>query len=177
MSISHETLEKIRKQLHEAKNIGGSVPNDLYSHLTEVFNRIMMYHQADAYEKFEEISTLVKRTHLNFADPKHDFEVNASAAAKSAEDKAREAWIRKSKNLLNEVSEIVEADSMYENTVTANVRSTTWCSTETMVCSEKGRSTLFLTSRKRLKCLSGLESHSARKKHTNWANPLKDSQS
>lgn len=106
MSISHETLEKIRKQLHEAKNIGGSVPNDLYSHLTEVFNRIMMYHPSDAYEKFEEISTLVKRTHLNFADPKHDFEVNASAAAKSAEDRAREAWIRKSKNLLNEVSEI-----------------------------------------------------------------------
>ena len=44
MSISHETLEKIRKQLHAAKNIGGSVPNDLYSHLTEVFNRIMMHH-------------------------------------------------------------------------------------------------------------------------------------
>jgi len=106
MSISQETLDKIRKQLHEAKNIGGSVPNDLYSHLTEVFNRIMMYHQHDAYDKFEEISALVKRTHLNFADPKHDFEVNASASAKTDKTKDREAWIRKSRNLLNEVSEI-----------------------------------------------------------------------
>jgi hypothetical protein len=46
--------------------VGGSVPNDLYSHLTEVFNRIMKHHASDAYDKFEEISTLVKRTHLNF---------------------------------------------------------------------------------------------------------------
>jgi len=104
MSINPETLEKIRSQLHESKNVGGSVPNDLYSHLTEVFNRIMLHHSTDAYEKFEEISTLVKRTHLNFADPKHDFEVNGAAAAKSASDVARDAWIVKSKNLINEVS-------------------------------------------------------------------------
>jgi hypothetical protein len=64
----------------------------------------MMHHQTDAFDKFEEISTLVKRTHLNFSDPKHDFEVNASAAAKSADDRSRDAWIRKSKNLINEVS-------------------------------------------------------------------------
>jgi len=36
----------------------------------------MQYHQKDAYEKFEEISTLVKRTHLNFNDPKTDRELN-----------------------------------------------------------------------------------------------------
>jgi len=61
---------------------------------------------------------------LNFADPKHDFEVNASATAKSDKLKDREAWIRKSKNLLNEVSEIDWGLKLYvyENTVTANAR-------------------------------------------------------
>lgn len=61
---------------------------------------------------------------MNFADPKHDFEVNASAAAKSDKLKDREAWIRKSKNLLNEVSEIDWGLKLYvyENTVTANAR-------------------------------------------------------
>ncbi len=83
MSISIETLDKIRDQLRQAQNVGGSVPQDLYSHLTEVFNRIMLYHKTDAFDKFEEISALVKKTHLSFKDPKRDFEVNAHAAAKS----------------------------------------------------------------------------------------------
>ena len=104
MSITPETLDRIRDQLHAAKQVGGSVPNDLYSHLTEVFNRIMLHHSTDAYDKFEEISTLVKTTHLNFADPKYDFEVNTNAAARSAADDERNAWIVKSRNLFNEVS-------------------------------------------------------------------------
>ena len=104
MSISPETLQKIRDQLQTAKKVGGAVPSDLYQHLTEVFNRIMMHHPEDAYEKFEEISTLVKKTHLSFADPKHDFEINAAQASRSQEDVARDAWIQKSRNLLAEVS-------------------------------------------------------------------------
>lgn len=64
----------------------------------------MANHASDAYEKFEEISTLVKRTHLNFSDPKHDFEVNGAPAACSAEAQALKTWISKSKNLINEVS-------------------------------------------------------------------------
>ena len=79
MSISVETLDKIREQLREAKQVGGAVPQDLYSHLTEVFNRIMLHHQSDAFDKFEEISALVKKTHLSFKDPKRDFEVNGQA--------------------------------------------------------------------------------------------------
>jgi hypothetical protein len=42
MSVSSETLEKIRAQLHEVNNSGSQ--NNLYSHLTEVFNRIIEYH-------------------------------------------------------------------------------------------------------------------------------------
>lgn len=61
-----------------------------------------MYHPHDAYDRFEEISALVKKTHLEFKDPRHDYEVNAThAAAKKTE---RDEWIIKSKNLLDEVS-------------------------------------------------------------------------
>lgn len=106
MSISVETLDKIREQLREAKNVGGSVPQDLYSHLTEVFNRIMLHHQSDAFDKFEEISALVKRTHISFKDPKRDFEVNAHSAAQNHAEVERQRWIEKSKNLLNEVKQL-----------------------------------------------------------------------
>lgn len=106
MSLSVETLDKIREQLREAKDVGGSVPQDLYSHLTEVFNRIMLHHQSDAFNKFEEISALVKKTHLSFRDPKRDFEVNASAGAQSIDEQERCHWIQKSKNLLNEINDL-----------------------------------------------------------------------
>jgi hypothetical protein len=49
----------------------------LYSHLTEVFTRIEQYHQKDAFDKFEEVSALIKKTHLNFDDPKPDFKLNS----------------------------------------------------------------------------------------------------
>lgn len=104
MSISSETLSKIKAQLHAATHTDGSVPHDLYSHLTEVLGRIMQYHQKDAYEKFEEISTLVKRTHLNFNDPKTDKELNSQNQKQRDQKDARLEWIKKSKDLLNEVS-------------------------------------------------------------------------
>ena len=104
MSVNAETLERIKTQLRESVDIGNHVPQDLYSHLTEVFNRILLHHPYDAYDKFEEISALVKKTHLKFQDPKFDYEVNAehAPAAKSAKD----IWVQKSKNLLNEVSKL-----------------------------------------------------------------------
>lgn len=109
MSISVETLDKIREQLREAKDVGGSVSQDLYSHLTEVFNRIMLHHQSDAYDKFEEISALVKRTHLSFKDPKRDFEVNAQSGARTHAEIERCRWIEKSCNLLDEINDLASA--------------------------------------------------------------------
>ena len=107
MSISSETLEKIRNQLREATTTGGSFEHDLYTHLTEVFNRIVEYHAGgDAYEKFEEISALVKRTRLNFNDPKRDFELKSTSNQNSV-DKSRLNWIQKSRNLINEVRRVV----------------------------------------------------------------------
>lgn len=80
MSVSLETLEKLKNELKEVKDLGTPIKADLYSHLTEVFNRIMLHHPNDAYDKFEDISALVKRTNFKISDPKFDVEVNDSAA-------------------------------------------------------------------------------------------------
>jgi transcriptional regulatory protein LevR len=60
MSVSLETLERIKGQLKEEIGCGNNVNLDLYTHLTEVFNRIMLHNPQDAYHKFEEISHLIK---------------------------------------------------------------------------------------------------------------------
>lgn len=75
---SQATLQRIRDHLQASKDIGGNVPQDLYSHLTEVFNRILLHHSDDAFDKFEEISALVKSTNLKVKDPRLDSEVNAA---------------------------------------------------------------------------------------------------
>ena len=41
MSVGFETLEKLKKELKQAKDLGMPIKTDLYSHLIEVFNRIM----------------------------------------------------------------------------------------------------------------------------------------
>jgi len=84
MSVDSKTLERIKAQLREAQATGGNVQQDLYGHLTEVFNRVIMNHPTDAYDKFEEISALVKQTHLKFKDPSKDSEVNAAHAQQKA---------------------------------------------------------------------------------------------
>ena len=38
------------------------VSTSLYEHLTELFNRLSLHHQAEAWENFEQISGLVKRS-------------------------------------------------------------------------------------------------------------------
>lgn len=91
MSINEATLERIRSQLREARDIGGNVPQDLYTHLTEVFNRVLLHHADNAYDRFEEISALVKQTDLKFKDPKNDFELNAAMGARTVSE--RDQWV------------------------------------------------------------------------------------
>lgn len=76
MSVSIDTLERIKTQLRQARDNGSTIKMDLYTHLTEVFNRIMLNHPYDAYDKFEEISLLVKQTNLKIKNPMYDHEVN-----------------------------------------------------------------------------------------------------
>ena len=77
MSVSLDTLERIKAQLKEVHDLGNNVNLDLYQHLVEVFNRIMLHHPSDAFEKFEEISHLIKQTHLKIRDPAFDYEINS----------------------------------------------------------------------------------------------------
>ena len=102
MSVNQETFERIKHQLKTAKDTGSTVKQDLYSHLTEVFNRIMLYHPYDAYDKFEEISALVKQTHLKIKDPMFDHELNKLQSGSQCNQEKAE-WILKSKNLICEV--------------------------------------------------------------------------
>ena len=44
MSVSLNTLEKLKSQLQQIKDLGTPIKSDLYTHLTEVFNRIMLHH-------------------------------------------------------------------------------------------------------------------------------------
>ena len=74
--MSLEILERIKSQLKQARASGSPVSQDLFSHLTEVFNRIMLNHPYDAFDKFEEISQLVKETSLKIKNPLPDSEVN-----------------------------------------------------------------------------------------------------
>jgi hypothetical protein len=60
MSVSIETLEKLKAHLRQSKQIGQPISQDLYSHLIEVFNRIILHHPNDGFDKFEEVSALVK---------------------------------------------------------------------------------------------------------------------
>jgi len=101
MSVNTETLERIKMQLREAKDVGGKVPQDLYTHLTEVFNRILSHNPSSGFDDFEEISALVKQTHLKFQDPKLDVQINMPEKPRAAT--AKDIWMEKSRNLINEV--------------------------------------------------------------------------
>lgn len=70
MSFDSEAFESIRLKMGEAKT--DDQQNDLYIHLTKVFDRIQSHNKFDAYSKFEQISQLIKLTNLNIKDPKPD---------------------------------------------------------------------------------------------------------
>lgn len=83
------------------------IKTDMYSHLTEVFNRMMLHHPTDAYEKFEEISALVKQTNFKIRDPRQDFDVNKQAGAVTNQEMLD--FIDKFLNLLKETPDLVSA--------------------------------------------------------------------
>ena len=67
-----------------------------------------MYHHEDAFDKFDEISVLVKQTNLKFKDPKVDADLRQSPAAAQAVTE-RQKWVQSSKNLLSDVNDLVSA--------------------------------------------------------------------
>lgn len=81
MSVNLETLEKLKVQLKAVKDLGTPIKSDLYSHLFEVFNRIILHHQKDGFDKFEDISAFVKYHNFKISDPAADLDVNGQAQA------------------------------------------------------------------------------------------------
>lgn len=78
MDVSaNQSLESIKSELKKSKDLGENISTDLYSHLCEVFTRIMLHHPYDGFDKFEEISVLVKKTNMKNLDPKFDYELNS----------------------------------------------------------------------------------------------------
>jgi hypothetical protein len=65
----------------------------------------MLHHPYNAFDKFEEISQLVKATHLKIQDPKFDHEVNRIKHEEGNPSQAE--WLTKSKNLLQEIVDLV----------------------------------------------------------------------
>lgn len=94
----------VKAMLRHEKDLGQHVKSDLYSHLTEVFSKIIQNHKYDAIDKFEEISNLVKQTNIKFADPKFDYEIQAQAAGSKNKISNQEAllFIEKAKKLIQE---------------------------------------------------------------------------
>ena len=78
LTETQHTLEELKERLRNQQDPNSPVNKDLYSHLNEVFNRIIKYHPYDAFDQFEEISHLVKQTTFNITDPKYDYEVNGN---------------------------------------------------------------------------------------------------
>jgi hypothetical protein len=77
MSLSRATLNEI-----DAKMTKNHAAETINTHLTEVFNRCMMHNKLDAYDKFEEVSSLVKKTNLEHREAQEDKIVNMPAKSK-----------------------------------------------------------------------------------------------
>lgn len=108
MSVSLNTLEKLKTQLQQVKDLGTPIKADLYTHLTEVFNRIMLHHPESAYDKFEEVSGIVKQTNYKIEDPKKASEINQESGVIKNEHYF--AQIKLAKDLLDEVHYLVEGE-------------------------------------------------------------------
>jgi hypothetical protein len=98
---SLHTLANLKRQFQQQIDLeGNGAKTNFYAHLTEVFNRILQFHPYDAYDKFEEISNLVKQTNLKFIDPKFDYELNAPKRDVSVEEARK--YLQKLQNLIKE---------------------------------------------------------------------------
>mmetsp|Transcript_22579 Transcript_22579/g.22412 ORF Transcript_22579/g.22412 Transcript_22579/m.22412 type:complete len:91 (+) Transcript_22579:17-289(+) len=75
MACQLETIEFMKDKLKEEKK-AGTVTLDFYTLMKEIFNRIMLYHQHDSFDRLEEISQLIKKTHLKIKDPLKDKDAN-----------------------------------------------------------------------------------------------------
>ena len=98
MTTELNTFIGIKSLIQRSKQIG-AIKVDLFSHITEVVNRIIASHKYDAYQKFEEISMLIKKTQLNIKNPKPLNEIKELGTDQIQSE--LDAYVEEVKNLLN----------------------------------------------------------------------------
>ena len=65
-------LNIVMEKLKADQDLGNHVSSDMVSHLSEMLSRILQYHHYDAFEKFEEISLIVKSNNFNVKNASKD---------------------------------------------------------------------------------------------------------
>jgi hypothetical protein len=110
MACQLETIENMKNKLKKEQKLG-KVNLDFYTHIKEIFNRVMLYHKHDSFDRFEEISQLVKKSHLKIRDPLKDSEVNRPKPTKKSE--IVDHYIKEFKRLIKESVLVVEEDEEF----------------------------------------------------------------
>jgi hypothetical protein len=95
--LKQETLEKLEEELERAKDKSGT---KLYSHMSEILNQLILTSNKKPLTNLEQISHLVKQSHLDIKDPLDSEEL------KQQEKKPCKvnALLKDFRSLLNEVS-------------------------------------------------------------------------
>jgi hypothetical protein len=107
MSTEVDTFESVKANLQNSKKVGATKV-DLFSHVTEIINRILAHHKYDAYQKFEEISLLIKKTQLDVPNPKNSEEIKN--IEESQVKKELDNYVKNLRNLLSEKLDIAAHD-------------------------------------------------------------------
>ena len=110
MSDEVNTFENVKESLQKQTQIG-SVKVDLFSHTTEIINRILSHHKYDAYQKFEEISLLIKKTQLNVPNPKTSDQLKYISENEAQEELNK--YIACVRSLINEKLELPSVDRAF----------------------------------------------------------------
>ena len=98
MSTEVNTFESIKELLQTSQQCG-AIKTDLFTHITEIVNRILTHHKYDGYQKFEEISLLIKKTQLNVKNPKTSEQIKA--IAKDSINTELENYVKQVRDLLH----------------------------------------------------------------------------
>ena len=76
--------------------------------MKEIFNRVMLYHKHDSFDKLEEISQLIKKTHLKIRDPLKDVDVNKHTPVMKSQ--VVDSYIQEFRRLIKESVLVSEED-------------------------------------------------------------------
>ena len=82
--------------------MGDGIKADMYSHISEVISFIMQYHPNDGFEKFEEVSNIIKYNNYRVVNPSKDAVVNKMNSAKIVTNKEALDFLDKAKKLIDE---------------------------------------------------------------------------